>query len=89
MLRKVITPDKEMLKRLEQTVEQLGCGLIYDNTPGNGGFVQYKDKKRFIINRFLSTQEKINIICENLRKMDLQNIYLLPVVRKAVFGNNW
>jgi len=78
--------NKELLLQLEQLAEQLGYGISYADMPGKGGLVRLRGKGSFIINRSLATEEKIDVICENLRALDLGNIYLLPALRRRIYN---
>lgn len=81
-------PD-ELLAYLEALAEQLGYMVRYDDLPGRGGFVQIGSSGQFILNRLQDREEKIELFCETFKKMDLQDMHLKPVVRKAIFGEEW
>ncbi len=79
-----ILKNEKLLTLMEDAIIKAGCNLTYDDVPQKGGLALVKGEKRFIINQFLSTQEKIDVISENLRKMDLGDIFLLPIVRNVI-----
>ncbi len=79
--------NAESLRILESLVEQLGLSIRYEEMPTPGGFVKVQGKGSFILNRALAAPEKIEILRRELQKLDLQNVYLLPLARKLIYEN--
>jgi hypothetical protein len=80
--------SRDSLQLLEQFIAQLGYELNYVEMIGKGGIALYSGRKRFMISVFLTPEEKISVICGELKKMDLENTYLVPRLRKLIYGED-
>ena len=69
---------------LEEAAAKAGCKTVYTEMEHAGGLAIIKGEKRLIINKRLSVPEKINIISENIRKLDFSNIFLPPAIRDII-----
>lgn len=77
--------ENEILQELEKLYSDLGVELRYEKGDFLGGLIRYRDQHRIILNRDLSTSQKISILARELRgKVDLEKLYLVPVLREVI-----
>ena len=72
----------EAFERLGITVEL--ANLSFEDVKGRGGLCRVHDRRLIIIDKKLSTQEIIELLAAELARMDLEGLYLPPIVRDAV-----
>ncbi len=75
---------KELLKELEALANTAGVKVRYEKTDARGGMCQFKGKQLIIINKQSSDDYKINVILDNLKKLDLKDIYIAPNLREMI-----
>ena len=80
-----------LLQQLEELAEKLGIAVQYENltmeeSSGRGGICRIKGEYVFIIHARATTKEKIRIIADALRRFDLGDIYVRPVIREFIEG---
>ena len=78
-----------LLQQLEELAERLGIAVHYENlslgeSPGRGGMCRIKGEYVLIIHRQASTTEKIQIMADALRRFDLGDTYVRPVIRELI-----
>ena len=81
--------ENNLLKELEVLAERLGITVRYEllkieGTQHTGGFCRVKGQDLLIIHKKASTQDKIHVLTETLKKRDLRHLYLLPSLRKVL-----
>jgi len=80
-------------EQLENVLGQLGVSIRYENlgdldVPAKGGFCRIKGKPFCIVDRGASTQERITLLKACIGKMNLENIYIKPAIRKLLDGKH-
>jgi hypothetical protein len=81
--------EDNLLRHLEDLTHRLGVELRYENLAlsrfrTEGGYCVLAGKPLILINRNDSRQKKIKILLRSLSKMDLNNIFVPPIVRKKI-----
>ncbi len=77
-----------ILKRMEELAEKLSIDLRYDVYQKDCGFGKYRQKYYAVIHKYLPTDAKIACLGEMLKGFDLENLYVLPEIRRAIFGKD-
>jgi N-dimethylarginine dimethylaminohydrolase len=82
--------DDTALNQLEGLAEKLGIPIRYeiiqDELTGLGGLCRIEGQHILIIHSKATVKDKIEIIAEALRRFDLSDIYLKPVLRELLDG---
>lgn len=81
--------EKNLLSELEILARRLGMTIRYETLKIDGGFhpggyCRVRGEEMVLISRKASLQDKIAVLIEALRRHDLQDLYLLPSLRKAI-----
>ena len=56
----------EQLEKLEETLKSYSVKIIYDTLHSEGGLCRVKDRYYVIINRYLTLDEKIELLSKSL-----------------------
>ncbi len=72
---------KQLLADIEELAGKIGIKIRYEKTNAKGGLCYYKGQSIIIIDRFATDDYKIKVIIENLKKIDLSQIYINPKLR--------
>jgi N-dimethylarginine dimethylaminohydrolase len=82
--------DDTALNQLEGLAEKLGIPIRYeiiqDELTGLGGLCRIEGQYILIIHSKATVKDKIEILSEALRRFDLSDIYLKPVLRELLDG---
>ena len=83
--------EKTLLSELETLARRLGMTIRYETLKIDGGlrpggYCRVRGQETILISRKASLQDKIAVLVEALRRHDLQDLYLLPSLRKAIEG---
>jgi intein-encoded DNA endonuclease-like protein len=82
---KKINPDEvRILAELEDLLEKLGVELKYEKGGFKGGLCRVEDKEYFYLNKILTFEQKVSIITNQLRGMELEDVYLKPKIREML-----
>jgi len=74
-----------ILESLEKIIADLSIELRYEKGQFKGGYYRYKDTRQIVVNKNLSTEQKITILATEIKtNTDLDKLYLTPVVREVV-----
>lgn len=81
--------EKNLLSELEILARRLGMTIRYeaikiDGGLHPGGYCRVRGQEMILISRKATVQDKIAVLVEALRRRDLQDLYLLPILRKAI-----
>ncbi len=63
---------KQVLKRLEQTCQERGVKLVYDELQSEGGLCRMRDKYYIIVNRRASTETRVRILQSALARVPIR-----------------
>ncbi|MFH1078686.1 MAG: hypothetical protein V1766_00235 [Pseudomonadota bacterium] len=77
------------LNQLEELALKLGMTIRYEplKIEGSlyvGGFCRIKGQDYVIVNKKATTQERIHVLADVLKRCDLGEIYVLPSLRKLL-----
>lgn len=73
-----------MLHSLEEVVAQLGIQLRYEKGDFDGGLCRVDDQRLLIANAALPTRKKIRIIARELSRLELDQVFIVPAVRRVI-----
>lgn len=73
-----------MLEQLEELVFHLGLELRWEEGEFTGGVCRLRDQEIFLVNRSLTTLEKIRVLCRELSQADLSRTFVLPALRERI-----
>lgn len=76
--------DEEMLEGIESLARSLAFEIRYEKGSFHGGLCRVENQQTFIINKDLSTLDKIKVFARELAGMDLEDIYILPAIRERI-----
>ena len=71
---------KELAARLDIAVAEQNMRVTGVNA--KSGLCIVKDQKMFIMDKHLTVREKLETLAEFLRELPLEDIYVIPAVRK-------
>ncbi|MCI0515015.1 hypothetical protein L0128_17510 [candidate division KSB1 bacterium] len=74
----------EILGQLENLIQNLAIDLRYEKGDFKGGLCRINEKNMLIINSKLPDEQKIKILAAELNRFDLENVYVLPAIRKII-----
>jgi hypothetical protein len=77
------------LNQLEELVVRLGMTIRYEplkieGSLYHGGFCRVKGQDFVIVNKKATTQERIHVLTDALKRRELSEIYILPSLRKLL-----
>ncbi len=75
---------KDTLKELEELALKAGIKVRYEKTEARGGMCTFQGSPLIIIDRKASDDYKIAVLAENIKKMDLADIYISPKMRELL-----
>ena len=82
--------DDAALSQLEGLADKLGIPIRYEIIQGEltglGGLCRIEGQYILIIHSKATVKDKIEILSEALRRFDLSDIYLKPVLRELLDG---
>jgi hypothetical protein len=73
--------NNQILQELEALAERLCIPLDYEEADIRGGLCRVAGQPRIIIGKGLSPSEKINLLCQALRQLPIENVFVLPQIR--------
>lgn len=77
--------DKEkILENLEEVAKKLSIEVRYEDLETKGGMCRLKDRQIIMVNKSLPLKEKIKTLAQNLRRLDLNKVYILPALREVI-----
>ena len=76
--------DTEVLSKLEEITQQLGLDLRWEDGHFAGGLCRLESRVLFIINSSLPTFQKVEVLCRELSRFDLSQIFILPDLRARI-----
>jgi len=79
--------EKEVLLRFRDIAERLSCKVIFDRFDGIGGHCIVKNLEYIIINKRLPYVEQVEVFSKALKRLPIDDLYILPRVRKYIVGD--
>ena len=88
----ILLDDKIILYQLEELAEKLGVTVRCENismeeSTSTGGLCCVKGEYIILMHSRATVKEKMQVMIEALRHFDLSAIYVKPVIRQLVEGN--
>jgi hypothetical protein len=74
----------QVIKELESAVEQLGLRVRREKGNFRGGYCVRNDEEFLMLNRVHPPEVHLAVLADALRTMDVDKVYLKPVVRQAL-----
>jgi hypothetical protein len=86
--------DEILLSQLEDLADKLGIivreeKIDIEEASTAGGLCRLQGEYFLILNSRATVKEKIRTAIEALRHFDLTGIYIKPVIRELLTGNEW
>lgn len=84
--------DDFLLNQLEELAGRLEIAVRYENlnaeeSTGAGGLCRLKGKYVLIIHSQTAAKEKVRILTEALKQFPINDLYVKPIIRKLLEGN--
>ena len=84
--------DELLLSQLEDLAYKLGITIrhfkfIRDESSGRGGLCRIRREYVLFVDSQATTKEKILVMIEALKKFDLGDIHVMPVIRDLLNGS--
>jgi len=78
--------EDDLLKQLEELAERMSIAVRYENiagkdSPGSGGLCRIEGRYVLLVQARAPLSEKIRVVAKALRRFDLSEIYVKPVLR--------
>ena len=80
--------NEVILQELENISLRLGVTIRYERGDFAGGFCRIDDGRFIILNKKFTTMKKIHIIANELSKLDIENIFIIPKVKEVILKNS-
>jgi len=82
--------DEQILKALEEVAERLSVRVHYEDMKAfefrvQDGACKLKGESHIYIDRGRPTKERIHILSIELRRFDLDTVYIPPLLREKIF----
>ncbi len=76
--------EEQILSLLEELVAQVGVSLRYEKGDFKGGLCRVGEQKIMIVHKSLHPAQKIRIMCQELARLDLSQIFIPPKLRELI-----
>jgi len=73
-----------ILQGFESLIENLSIIIRYEKGDFQGGLCTISDKKILILNHKLTLDQKISVIAQELKQLNLEKIYIRPALRAII-----
>jgi len=88
-----VNPDDSLLQSLVELAEKLSVRVIFRNLKDDefvikSGMCSIKGDTLIIIDSRVSLEEKVKTLCQELKKFNLDNIFISPAIRDILQGQN-
>lgn len=77
---------ENLLEAFESLVDKLSIDLRYEKGEFSGGLCRMPDKNIMIINSNLPVDQKIKLIASELGRLELNHVYIRPVLREIMLA---
>lgn len=78
-----------ILQGFESLIQNLSIDLRYEKGHFTGGLCKVGNRVVFIINHKLPIEKKIKLIADELKRLNLEQIYIRPALRNIIESNNF
>jgi hypothetical protein len=88
-----VNPNDSLLQSLIELAEKLSVRVIFKNLKDDefvikSGMCSIKGDTLIIIDSRVSLEEKVKTLCQELKKFNLDNIFISPAMRDILQGQN-
>lgn len=88
-----MNPNDSLLQSLVELAEKLSVRVIFRNLKDDefvikSGMCSIKGDTLIIIDSRVSLEEKVKTLCKELKKFNLDNIFISPAMRDILQGQN-
>jgi hypothetical protein len=88
-----VNPNDSLLQSLVELAEKLSVRVIFRNLKDDefvikSGMCSIKGDTLIIIDSRVSLEEKVKTLCQELKKFNLDNIFISPAIRDILQGQN-
>ena len=88
-----MNPNDSLLQSLVELAEKLSVRVIFKNLKDDefvikSGMCSIKGDTLIIIDSRVSLEEKVKTLCKELKKFNLDNIFISPAMRDILQGQN-
>ncbi len=88
-----MNPNDSLLQSLVELAEKLSVRVIFRNLKDDefvikSGMCSIKGDTLIIIDSRVSLEEKVKTLCQELKKFNLDNIFISPAMRDILQGQN-
>ena len=74
-----------ILESLEKIFADHSIEIRYEKGQFAGGLYRYLNKREIIVNKALSTEQRISVLAQEIREnIDLDKVYLIPALREVI-----
>jgi hypothetical protein len=85
--------DELLLSQLEDLADKLGIAIrhfkfVRDESSGPGGLCRIRGEYVLFVDSQATSKEKIGVMTEALKRFDLGDIQVMPVIRELLEGPN-
>ena len=80
--------DASLFQELETLAAALDVEIRYDTFEGDGGLCRILQKRYIIINRSLESAQRLQLLCRELARCGLDEVYIRPHVREILEAHN-
>ena len=79
--------EESVLQELENISTKLGVIVRYELGDFIGGLCRIDNAKFIIVNKKLPISKKINVIAKEISSLDIEDVFILPVVKEIILKN--
>jgi hypothetical protein len=73
-----------VLQELEALAGDLEVEVRYDDLDGHGGLCRYGGRSYLIISHALALPERIHLLCKELSRFSLDDVFVRPQLRELI-----
>lgn len=77
-------PESEALQAFETLAQTLGVKVRYEKGDFKSALCRVEDENLIIIQKDIPADKKIRVFANEFSKFDLENIYVVPALRKIL-----
>ncbi len=76
--------SEQLLEMIEKLAGDLSIRVRYERGDFVGGLCRVKGEQVLIVHRDLTPARKVEIIARELSRLNLENVYVVPALRKVI-----
>ena len=83
-MKAVVVDEAAQVERLKELAERLGFDIRMVRLDSPGGVCSIRGRRTILLGEGAPSSEQIAVLCEALADLDLENVYILPAVRRLI-----